>query len=344
MFQFDNPEYLYLLLLLPLLLGVRYFAYVRDNKRWRKLGEREVLNDLIPEYSSGRKKFKFFLIMLMFVLGVFLIARPQFGTKIENVKRQGVEVIVAMDVSNSMLATDVSPSRLQKAKRIVSQLIDGMDNDKVGLIVFAGKAYTQIPITSDYVSAKLFMNDISPSLVPTQGTAIGEAIDLAVRSFGGEDAEEADKKVGRAIIVITDGENFEDDARAAAARAAKRDILVHVVGVGTSEGAPIPQDGMMSFKKTADGETVITRLDEQMCGEIAQAGKGIYVQADNSNNAERVIGKAVDAMSKSDVVSKVYTQYDEQFQWIAFVLLVLLLCEIVISERKNDWIRKWKIF
>ncbi|MCR4619149.1 MAG: VWA domain-containing protein [Paludibacteraceae bacterium] len=344
MFRFDNPEYLYLLLLLPLLLGVRYFAYVRDNKRWRKLGEREVLNDLIPEYSSGRKKFKFFLIMLMFVLGVFLIARPQFGTKIENVKRQGVEVIVAMDVSNSMLATDVSPSRLQKAKRIVSQLIDGMDNDKVGLIVFAGKAYTQIPITSDYVSAKLFMNDISPSLVPTQGTAIGEAIDLAVRSFGGEDAEEADKKVGRAIIVITDGENFEDDARAAAARAAKRDILVHVVGVGTSEGAPIPQDGMMSFKKTADGETVITRLDEQMCGEIAQAGKGIYVQADNSNNAERVIGKAVDAMSKSDVVSKVYTQYDEQFQWIAFVLLVLLLCEIVISERKNDWIRKWKIF
>lgn len=344
MFRFDNPEYLYLLLLLPLLLGVRYFAYVRDNKRWRKLGEREVLNDLIPEYSSGRKKFKFFLMMLMFVLGVFLIARPQFGTKIENVKRQGVEVIVAMDVSNSMLATDVSPSRLQKAKRIVSQLIDGMDNDKVGLIVFAGKAYTQIPITSDYVSAKLFMNDISPSLVPTQGTAIGEAIDLAVRSFGGEDAEEADKKVGRAIIVITDGENFEDDARAAAARAAKRDILVHVVGVGTSEGAPIPQDGMMSFKKTADGETVITRLDEQMCGEIAQAGKGIYVQADNSNNAERVIGKAVDAMSKSDVVSKVYTQYDEQFQWIAFVLLVLLLCEIVISERKNDWIRKWKIF
>jgi len=344
MFRFDNPEYLYLLLLLPLLLGVRYFAYVRDNKRWRKLGEREVLNDLIPEYSSGRKKFKFFLIMLMFVLGVFLIARPQFGTKIENVKRQGVEVIVAMDVSNSMLATDVSPSRLQKAKRIVSQLIDGMDNDKVGLIVFAGKAYTQIPITSDYVSAKLFMDDISPSLVPTQGTAIGEAIDLAVRSFGGEDAEEADKKVGRAIIVITDGENFEDDARAAAARAAKRDILVHVVGVGTSEGAPIPQDGMMSFKKTADGETVITRLDEQMCGEIAQAGKGIYVQADNSNNAERVIGKAVDAMSKSDVVSKVYTQYDEQFQWIAFVLLVLLLCEIVISERKNDWIRKWKIF
>lgn len=344
MFRFDNPEYLYLLLLLPLLLGVRYFAYERDNKRWRKLGEREVLNDLIPEYSSGRKKFKFFLIMLMFVLGVFLIARPQFGTKIENVKRQGVEVIVAMDVSNSMLATDVSPSRLQKAKRIVSQLIDGMDNDKVGLIVFAGKAYTQIPITSDYVSAKLFMNDISPSLVPTQGTAIGEAIDLAVRSFGGEDAEEADKKVGRAIIVITDGENFEDDARAAAARAAKRDILVHVVGVGTSEGAPIPQDGMMSFKKTADGETVITRLDEQMCGEIAQAGKGIYVQADNSNNAERVIGKAVDAMSKSDVVSKVYTQYDEQFQWIAFVLLVLLLCEIVISERKNDWIRKWKIF
>lgn len=344
MFRFDNPEYLYLLLLLLLLLGVRYFAYVRDNKRWRKLGEREVLNDLIPEYSSGRKKFKFFLIMLMFVLGVFLIARPQFGTKIENVKRQGVEVIVAMDVSNSMLATDVSPSRLQKAKRIVSQLIDGMDNDKVGLIVFAGKAYTQIPITSDYVSAKLFMNDISPSLVPTQGTAIGEAIDFAVRSFGGEDAEEADKKVGRAIIVITDGENFEDDARAAAARAAKRDILVHVVGVGTSEGAPIPQDGMMSFKKTADGETVITRLDEQMCGEIAQAGKGIYVQADNSNNAERVIGKAVDAMSKSDVVSKVYTQYDEQFQWIAFVLLVLLLCEIVISERKNDWIRKWKIF
>ncbi len=343
MFRFDNPEYLYLLLLIPFLLGMRYYTYLREKKRWRQLGEKEILKDLTPEYSAGRKKLKYVLTLCMFVLGVLLVARPQFGSKIENVKRKGVEVIVAMDVSNSMLAADVSPNRLQKSKRIVAQLIDGMENDKVGLIVFAGKAYMQIPITSDYVSAKLFMNDISPSIVPMQGTAIGDAIDLATRSFGESDEDE-ERKVGRAIIVITDGENFEDDALAAAARAAKKDILVHVVGVGSVEGAPIPQDGMLSFKKNIDGETVITRLNEQMCGAIAREGKGIYVQADNSNNAERVIGKAVDAMSKSDVVSKVYTQYDEQFQWVAFLLIILALAEIVISERKNDWIRRWNLF
>lgn len=343
MFRFDNPEYLYLLLLIPILLGMRYYTYLRDRKRWRQLGEKKILKDLTPEYSAGRKKLKYILTLCMFVLGVLLVARPQFGSKIENVKRKGVEVIVALDVSNSMLAADVSPNRLQKSKRIVSQLIDGMENDKVGLIVFAGKAYMQIPITSDYVSAKLFMNSISPSVVPMQGTAIGDAIDLATRSFG-EGDEDEERKVGRAIIVITDGENFEDDARAAAARAAKKDILVHVVGVGTAEGAPIPQEGMLSFKKNIDGETVITRLNEQMCGEIAREGNGIYVQADNSNNAERVIGKAVDAMSKSDVVSKVYTQYDEQFQWVALLLIILALVEIIISERKNDWIRRWNLF
>ena len=274
-----------------------------------------------------------------------MIARPQFGSKIENVKRQGIEVIFALDVSNSMMAEDVTPNRLEKAKRMMMQLIDARGDDKVGLIVFAGDAYTQIPITNDYVSAKMFMSSINTSLVPTQGTSIGEAIDLATKSFGGDKEDNGAKaKVGRAIVVITDGENHEDDAVEAAKMAASMGIIVNVVGIGSPQGAPIPQPGLMSFKKDEHGEVVVTKLNEPMCMNIAQAGNGIYVRVDNSNNAQKVIEKALDTMAKSDVESKVYSEYDEQFQFFAFLILLLLVAELFISEKRNKFFDNIKIF
>lgn len=267
-----------------------------------------------------------------------MLARPQFGSKLETVKRQGVEVMIALDISNSMLAQDVQPSRLEKAKRLVAQLVDKMENDKVGMIVFAGDAFTQLPITSDYISAKMFLESINPSLISKQGTAIGAAINLATRSFTPQEG------VGRAVIVITDGENHEGGAVEAAKAAAEKGIQVSVLGVGMPDGAPIPVEGTNDFRRDRDGNVVVTRLNEQMCQEIAQAGDGIYVRVDNSNAAQKVIAQEINKMAKADVETQVYTEFNEQFQAVAWIILLLLLAEMLILERKNPLFRNIHLF
>ena len=293
---------------------------------------------LMPDVSKYRPDLKF--LMLFVVIGLFsvLLARPQFGSKLETVKRQGVEVMIALDISNSMLAQDVQPSRLQKAKRLVAQLVDKMENDKVGMIVFAGDAFTQLPITSDYISAKMFLESIDPSLISKQGTAIGAAINLASRSFTPQEG------VGRAVIVITDGENHEGGAVEAAKAAAEKGIQVSVLGVGMPDGAPIPVEGTNDYRRDREGNVIVTRLNEAMCQEIAKEGKGIYVRVDNSNSAQKAINQEVNKMAKSDVESKVYTEFNEQFQAIAWVILLLLLAEILILDRKNPLFKNIHLF
>ena len=237
-----------------------------------------------------------------------------------------------------MLAQDVQPSRLEKAKRLISRLVDELDNDKVGMIVFAGDAFTQLPITSDYISAKMFLESINPSLISKQGTAIGEAINLAARSFTPQEG------VGRAIIVITDGENHEGGAVEAAKAAAEKGIQVSVLGVGMPDGAPILVEGTNDYRRDREGNVIVTRLNEAMCQEIAKEGKGIYVRVDNSNSAQRAINQEVNKMAKSDVESKVYTEFNEQFQAIAWVILLLLLAEILILDRKNPLFKNIHLF
>ena len=237
-----------------------------------------------------------------------------------------------------MLAQDVQPSRLEKAKRLVAQLVDKMENDKVGMIVFAGDAFTQLPITSDYISAKMFLESINPSLISKQGTAIGAAINLATRSFTPQEG------VGSAVIVITDGENHEGGAVEAAKAAAEKGIQVSVLGVGMPDGAPIPVEGTNDFRRDRDGNVVVTRLNEQMCQEIAQAGDGIYVRVDNSNAAQKVIAQEINKMAKADVETQVYTEFNEQFQAVAWIILLLLLAEMLILERKNPLFRNIHLF
>ena len=246
--------------------------------------------------------------------------------------------MIALDISNSMLAQDVQPSRLEKAKRLISKLVDGMENDKVGMIVFAGDAFTQLPITSDYISAKMFLESIGPSLISKQGTAIGAAINLAARSFTPQEG------VGRAIVVITDGENHEGGAVEAAKEAAKKGIQVNVLGVGLPDGAPIPIEGSNDFRRDREGNVIVTRLNEAMCQEIAKEGNGIYVRVDNSNSAQKAINQEINKMAKSDVESKVYTDYNEQFQVIAWMILLLLLVEMLILDRKNPLFKNIRLF
>lgn len=338
MFRFEEPAYLYLLLLLPLLAAFYLYSNYRKRKAIRKFGDPVLMAQLMPDVSKYRPDVKFWLLFTAIGLFAVLLARLQFGSKLETVKRKGVEVMIALDISNSMLAQDVQPSRLEKAKRLISKLVDGMENDKVGMIVFAGDAFTQLPITSDYISAKMFLESISPSLISKQGTAIGAAINLAARSFTPQEG------VGRAIVVITDGENHEGGAVEAAKEAAKKGIQVNVLGVGLPDGAPIPIEGSNDFRRDREGNVIVTRLNEAMCQEIAKEGNGIYVRVDNSNSAQKAINQEINKMAKSDVESKVYTDYNEQFQVIAWMILLLLLVEMLILDRKNPLFKNIRLF
>jgi Ca-activated chloride channel family protein len=338
MFRFEEPAYLYLLILVPLLVLFYLYTNYRRRKALRSYGDPELMAQLMPAVSKHRPDLKFAVLMVVVALFAVLLARPQFGSKLETVKRQGIEVIIALDVSNSMLAEDVQPNRLEKAKRIVSKLVDGMENDKVGMIVFAGDAYTQLPITSDYISAKIFLESISPALISKQGTAIGAAISLATRSFTPDEA------VGKSIIVITDGENHEGGAEEAAKEAASKGIQVNVLGVGLPDGAPIPVEGSSDYRRDRDGNVVVTRLNEAMCQEIAKDGKGIYVRVDNSNSAQKAIEKEIGKLAKADVESKVYTEFNEQFQSVAWIILILLFAELLILECKNPLLKGIHLF
>lgn len=339
MFRFAQPLFLYLLLLVPVLWGLYLYSRHRRRKDLKAFGNVAYLPELAPEVSRWRPLVKIIFQTLAFVVIVVMLARPQFGSKLETVKKKGVEIMVALDVSNSMLARDINPTRLDKAKMMLSKLVDKLENDKVGLIVFAGDAYTQLPITTDYVSAKMFLNSINPQMVPTQGTAIGRAISTAMNSFS------PDSPADKAIIVITDGENHEDDAVQMAQEAASKGIKVDVIGIGSPQGSPILiGNSDNNFIKDASGNVVITKLNEPMAQQIAQAGGGIYVRADNTNGALRALMKEVDSMKETELDSRVYSEYNEQFIGLAWIAFILLLIDSFVLDRKNGFVSKINFF
>ena len=339
MFRFAHIEYLWLLLLIPAFVAGYIAIMQRKKRQLKEFGDPELLEELMPNVSRVRPAVKFGLVMLALTLLILAVARPQYGQKEKTVKRQGIEVMIALDISNSMLAEDVAPNRLDRAKQMLSKLIDNMVDDKVGLIVFAGEAYVQLPITCDYVSAKMFLNTITPDLIKTQGTAIGDAIMTCVRSFG-----EEEKGVSRAIVLITDGENHEDDALAAAKAATEKGIKVFVAGIGKPDGSPIPIPGTNNFRKDRAGNVVVSKLNEEMCREIAQAGQGIYVRCDNTNTATRAIQKDLDELAKSEIDTKVYADYNEQYQGFVLLALLILIADFFIFNRKNKALSRLDIF
>ena len=338
MFRFADPNVLYLLIILPFVAIFYFYSNYRRTKRLRKYGDPELLSMLMPEASAHRPVFKFWVLWIALGLSIVMLARPQFGTRLEKVKRSGIETIIALDISNSMLAEDVVPSRLEKAKSLISRLVSNFNDDKVGLIVFAGDAFNQLPITSDYISAKMFLESITPSLISSQGTNIGEAIRLAIKSFTPQE------KVGRAIIVITDGENHEGGAVEAAKEAASKGMKVFVLGIGSPDGSPIPLEGSNDYRKDNQGNVIVTRLNEQMCREVAQAGNGVYIRVDNSSSAQSLLQKEIDKLTKRDLESTVYSNYNEQFPALAWIIIVLLIIEVVVLDKKNPLFKNIKLF
>lgn len=337
MFRFEDPIYLYALALIPLLAILRFLLVRQQKKRLRKFGDRELVRQLTPDVSRFRPLVKYSLLLTALALLIVMIARPQFGTKINREKRTGIETIIALDVSNSMLAEDVAPSRLDRSKMMVENLVDNFTNDKIGLIVFAGDAFIQLPITSDYVSAKMFLSSISPSMIATQGTDIAKAISMASHSFTQQEG------VGKAIIVITDGEDHEGGALEAAKEAKDKGMRVYILGVGSTKGSPIPT-GNGDYMKDNTGQTVMTGLNEQMCREIAQAGGGAYIHVENNSNAQDQLDQELSKLAKKEIESTVYSDYDEQFQAVGIIVLLLLIIEICILDVKNPLLKNVSLF
>lgn len=337
MLRFEDPIYLWMLLIIPILVLMRFIAWRKRKRNLRKFGDPSLLKEMMPDVSKYRPTIKFCLLFSVITILIFMIARPQVGSKISHEKREGIEVLIALDISNSMLAQDVIPSRLEKSKLLIEDLVDHFTNDKVGLVVFAGDAFVQLPITSDYVSAKMFLQNISPSLITTQGTDLARAISLSQSCFTQRE------HIGRAIIVITDGEDHEGGALEAAREAYKKGINVFILGVGTSKGAPIP-DGNGGYLKDNSGQTVLSALNEQMCQQVAKAGNGVYIHVDNTSDAQEKLNKELSKLQSgiSDIV--VYSEYNEQFQIFGIILLLLLIVETILLESRNPLFKQINLF
>lgn len=339
MFRFAHPGLLYLLIVIPLLIVFFVMMARKKKKAIAEFGNPELLEPLMPLLSFRRGAWKFVMLMLALVFVIIGVAGPQFGSKLQQVKKKGVELMIALDVSNSMMAQDIKPSRLEKAKMADARMVEKLSNDKVGLIVFAGDAYVQLPITTDYSSAKLFLSNISTDVVPIQGTAIGSAIDLAAKSFTPE------TETSKAIIVITDGENHQDDAVAAAKRAREKGITVHTIGMGLEQGAPIPEKGHPGqFMKDGSGNIVVSKLDEKTLKEIAKSGEGLYVRASNTEVGLTQLLDEVNRMEKTLLEERIYTDYAEKYQYFLLVGLFFIFVEFMILGRKNKHFMKINLF
>lgn len=320
---FKDPIFLYMLLVVPLLVAVYIYSNHRRKKNIELYGDKELMKALLPRTAVLRSRITFWLLLVSFVFTLFMLARPRYGTKKETVVAKGVEVVVALDISNSMKAEDIVPSRLDKAKKLISRMITQTEGNKFSLIVFAGDAFVQLPITTDYISANMFLNQVSPSLIDRQGTDVRAAIDLAVKSFSDN------KNIGKAVVIITDGENHEGGAEEAAKMAAEQGVKVYVMGIGTPKGGRIPTGEPGEFMRDREGNIVVTKLNEAMAQSIANAGKGTYVRVDNTNNAQEFIEKELDKLTKDEVKSEVYTKFREQFGAIAAIVLVLLFADSI---------------
>ncbi len=340
MFRFAHINFFYLLaLILILLLFFLLFIQWR-RKALSRYGDWPVIRLLIPESSMAKMILKFTGMMLALSLIIVALSGPQTGSKLEKIQRKGIDIIIALDVSNSMLAMDIKPNRLEKAKQSISRLIDRLEGDRIGIIVFAGKAYTQLPITTDYAAAKMFIQTINTGIVPTQGTAIGEAISLATNSFG-------ESKHNKAIVIITDGEDHQGGVLEQTENAAKIGITVYTIGMGLPEGAPIPVmngDVQIGYKKDPQGNTIMSKLDETLLQRIASLGNGMYIRASNSETGLNNIFEDLNKIQKSEIEARQFSDYEDQFQYFIALGLLILILDLFIFERKTQWLKHVRPF
>jgi Ca-activated chloride channel family protein len=341
MFKFEHTIYFYAFSALPVMLILVLWYFISRKQKLKKLGDANLISQLLP-YSSKRKRIiKFILFMLGFSSLIIALCNLQTGSKLTEVKREGADIIVCIDVSNSMLAQDLSPDRLTRAKYALEKMIDGLEGDRLGLVIFAGEAYVQLPITTDYSAAKLFLSSIGPGMVPVQGTNVSDAIKKASESFSNDDGK------NRAIILITDGENHDSEAIQAAEEAGKNGIMINTIGIGSENGVPIPliENGVVKgYRKDKQGQTVITKLNTNLLKTIASKANGVFVQASQADIGLGAVLDKIGELDKVQLENKMYTDYEDQFQWFLGLSLVLFFIEFLISERVSEWFKKINLF
>ncbi len=349
MFRFAHEDMLYGLLIIPFLVLLFVLAVVSRKRARKKYADPTLHSVLIPDLSTFRYLLKFLLVAGALALFIFSLAGPRVGSKLREVEKTGRELIFALDVSNSMLAEDLKPNRLEVAKMALNNLLGKLENDKVGLIVFAGDAYVQIPITTDYAAARLFLNSVTTDMVSKQGTAIGSAINLAVKSFtpdvNSENPGEGESAGSKAIIIITDGEDHEKGVFESAEKAAEKGIVIHTIGLGDPKGVPIPlNQGSNNFLRDKDGNVVVSKLDETTLKRIAATAEGYYINAGSHGGGVSQLTNKLDEMRSEKYKTKIFAEYAERYQYFLALGLLLLLIETLLLERKNKWLNRIKLF
>ncbi|HBH05305.1 MAG TPA: hypothetical protein DDX92_01720 [Flavobacteriales bacterium] len=341
MFRFAHSEYLWGLLIWVLLLVIFLLRNRWNKKTVQELSSSKFRELIIPRYSVSARWGKFVVLSLAWFFLVIGLANPQIGSKLMEVKREGIDLIIAVDVSNSMQAEDIQPNRLERTKRGIEKLIDQLKGDRIGMVVFAGKAFVQLPLTTDYAAAKLFTSHLGTELINEQGTAIGAALELSMESFDSE------SETSKAIIVVTDGENHEDNAIEIAQEAVNQGIKIYTIGMGSAEGAPIPiysSGRQIGYKKDRDGTTVVTRLNEKMLTELAEIGNGIFIRANSGNAGLKKILDSIEGMNKKEIESKIFSEYEDRYQYFISIALLLLIMEILLPEKRSKLRDRIKLF
>lgn len=341
MFELEEKIYFYLLLVLPVMVIAFLTLAVWKKKTQKQFADHRLLKRLTPEKSKFKSMFKLLLWSLAIICFAIGLVNPKFGTKLETVKREGVDIVFAVDVSKSMLAEDIAPNRIDKSKQLVTQIINNLASDRIGIIAYAGQAYPQLPITTDYASAKMFLQNMNTDMLSSQGTAISDAIEMATTYFNDEE------QTNRILVIISDGEDHSENAISAASLAAEKGIRIFTIGVGKTSGGPIPlkRNGIIeSYKKDKNGETVITKLNETVLTEVATKANGFYLNGSNTQQVVDQVKEELLAMDKKEFETKQYTEFDHQFQWFLGFGLLFLCIDVLVSEKKTKWIKKLNLF
>ncbi len=341
MYQLEEKIWFYLLALIPIMLVIFLFVQIWKKSKQKRFADKSLFSRLVPDKSSFKPLLKLIVLLLAFISLTIALVNPKIGTKLETIKREGVDIVFAVDVSKSMLAEDIAPNRMEKSKRLVSEIISQLASDRVGIIAYAGTAFPQLPITTDFASAKMFLQGMNTNMLSSQGTAIDEAIKLAKSYYDDEE------QTNRVLFIISDGEDHSENSASIAEEAKSEGIKIFTIGVGTEKGGPIPikRNGIIqTYKKNQAGEVVITRLDESTLSDIAKEANGTYINGNNTQEVVDFVKNTLDEMDKTEFEAKEVSDYKDQFQWFLGVGIFLIFIDVFLLERKTNWLRKLNLF
>ena len=341
MYQIEEPTYFYYLAIIPAIVVLFLLVLWWKKRTQKQFSDSKLIQKLSPEKSTFKSFLKLTVFCFALLFLIISLANPKMGTKLETVKREGVDIVFALDVSKSMVAEDIAPNRLEKAKQIITKVIENLGSDRIGIIIYAGSSYPLLPITTDYAAAKMFLQNANTEMVSNQGTAINDAIERALSYY------DNDEQTNRFLVIVSDGEDHEENTLELAKEAAEKGIKIYTVGIGTAKGGPIPirENGrVVAYKKNNEGTVVVTQLNEQILRDLASTGNGKYINGNKTQETIEIIKEVLENAEKSEFETKQFSDYEDQFQWFVGIGLLLLIIDVTLLEKKTKWIQKLNLF